>query len=134
RLWDVTTRQAKGTFKGHTAAVRAVAFAPDGTPASAAEDGTVRLWPADGKVTITFQDQSGQAPVEFVGLAFAGPRTLVAIAADGILRVWDTVVVNQPTRMSGHPGGITGLAVVPGGLVTAGEDREVKRWRHADPG
>jgi WD40 repeat protein len=134
RLWDTSTRASKATLKGHGAPVRAVAFAPDGTPASAAEDGTVRLWVTGGKGPTVLQDQDGRGPTEFVGLTFAGPRTLAAVAADGILRVWDTQTGERSGRMVAHTDGVTGIAAVPGGLLTTGHDRDVKRWRHADPG
>jgi WD40 repeat protein len=45
KLWDVAGRQERATFAGHTAAIHAVAFSPDGeTVASGSRDGTVKVW------------------------------------------------------------------------------------------
>lgn len=45
RLWDLSTGKEIHRFTGHTAGIRSVAFARDGTRAlSASADGTVRVW------------------------------------------------------------------------------------------
>src|SRR5262249_21188288 len=47
RLWDTATGKAAGTLSGHTNAVTAVAFSPDGMRiVSSSADGTVRQWEA----------------------------------------------------------------------------------------
>src|SRR5262249_27656922 len=46
RLWDTATGETVATLAGHTDAVRAVAFSPDGTHAlTVSDDHTARLWP-----------------------------------------------------------------------------------------
>ena len=47
RFWDVHTGQERMTLTGHTGAVSATQFGPDGhTLATGGRDGTVRLWHA----------------------------------------------------------------------------------------
>jgi WD40 repeat protein len=47
-LWDAATGKLRGLCSGHTGAVMAAAFSPDGgTVVTASQDGKARVWPAD---------------------------------------------------------------------------------------
>src|SRR5262249_9794745 len=50
KVWDVATRRPLFAVKGHARAVQEVVWSPDGKAlASAAEDGTIKVWDGAGK-------------------------------------------------------------------------------------
>ena len=85
-LWDTATGQITRRLKGHTGAVRSVAFTQDGkTLVSAGDDATVRVWSvSSGSLKDQFHTGACQDPA----LAISPDDRWVAVAATS-LYVWD---------------------------------------------
>jgi serine/threonine protein kinase len=117
-------------LEGHTDAVWAVAFSPDGRFAlSGSMDNTVALWESDnGRRRRRFEGHTGG--VASVVFAPGGQRFLSG-ALDGTGRLWD--VHNEPaelTRLQGHAGVVLAVALSPDGgrALSGGEDGAVRLW------
>ncbi|NBO92028.1 MAG: hypothetical protein EBV06_06900 [Planctomycetia bacterium] len=135
QCWDTRTGRLITSMKGMSAPIRAVAFHPTGRwVAAGAMDGTVKLWETTGGSEVDALEAS-VGPV--VGLAFHPSRNVVAIAGQGItseenspdVQVWDLSIRRGGNPLRAH-GGAIGVTFADDGttLVTAGINREIKRW------
>lgn len=107
-------------LKGHTDAVYAVAYSPDGRfIATASFDNTVKLWEAaTGKEIKTYGGTAGHTK-QVISVAFNQDGSLLASGStDNTLKVWD-VPVNAPIRSYKASEAVQAVALSPDGLKLA---------------
>jgi RNA polymerase sigma factor (sigma-70 family) len=149
RLWNTATLQERVPIaRAHTGPVFALAFATDGTLASAGSDGFVRLWnAASGRLVreLSWGDTFA-SPVQ--ALAFSPlDGTLVGGCLDTRLCAWNPatgrLLWSRQAHPAGSPGrkyaqidsfhGTTAVAFSPDGttLVSGGSDQWLRAWHGA---
>jgi WD40 repeat protein len=113
----------------HGSPLESAAYAPNGQfLASAADDGSVRLWNAGtGKLRATLRGHSASV----LRLAFSRDSAMLASGgADGSLCVWDTASGNPLWTQKAHAASLTALEFSPQGdvLVSASVDHTARLW------
>jgi WD40 repeat protein len=108
------------TLRGHTAAVNAFAWTPDGRIISASDDGTLGVWNTeDWSEHLVLRGHTG--PVTHVAVLADGTRA-VSASADGTVRLWDIDSGAEGEVIASHEGPVVALAAMPDGqrVISAG--------------
>lgn len=119
------------TLKEHTGWVGGVAFAPDGTLATASADGRVRFWDAAGKLRHTHAAHDDIVSA----VAFSKDGTRFATASfDGTVKVWNAADRKPVHTLTGARGAVLTVAFNPNGkaLSAGGLDGTVRAWELDD--
>ncbi|MEW6368079.1 MAG: serine/threonine-protein kinase [Acidobacteriota bacterium] len=129
-VWNAATGQPVLTLRGHSGAVRAVAFWPAGDQiATAGRDGTAVIWDA---LTGSLLSRHACGLGELYDIEYSpdGQVLIVAGHDKGVL-LWDWRAEKPLGLLSGHEAPVHRLAVAGNGslLATASRDRTVRLWQ-----
>ncbi|GEM_PF-2944480 len=124
RLSDGKTVKQWG---GHKAAVRVVVADGQGRVYSGAEDGTFKVWGADG---IELTNLNAHAGAIHALALMEGGKLLLTGGEDNNIKLWHVATGQAVKTLSGHSGAVTGLAVAADGklAVSGSADRTVRLW------
>ncbi|MEB3293759.1 MAG: serine/threonine protein kinase, partial [Synechococcales bacterium] len=111
----------------HTAAVRAIAFSPNGEClATAGDDRTIRLW--DPRSGHCLRVLAGH-PWVISSLAFSEDgELLVSGSWDATVKVWEVRSGKELAILVGHTDCITDLVVTKNMILSSSRDRTIKQW------
>ncbi|MGC1307657.1 MAG: WD40 repeat domain-containing serine/threonine-protein kinase [Phormidesmis sp.] len=138
RLWHLPSAQLVHTFQrrrlmgnGHTAAVTALQFHPDGRALySASVDGTIKEWDSAECGLLNTLDTTGWAPTA-LKVAPNGAQ-LVSANSNGKIVLWDIATLMPVVQLVQHQKSVTAIAFSARGdvLASASDDGTVKLWQY----
>lgn len=128
-IWDTTNLLPTQRLLGHTSAVTAVGWIPEGDRVvTGSDDHSLKLWqPSDGSLVVTLTDHAAQV----TGIAVARTVSRFASAsADRTIRLWESQSGDNLKVHRGHTNGITGIAITADGelIASSSRDKSIRIW------
>lgn len=118
KVWDIATGKLSHVLRGHTAAIQAIEYSPDGKYiATAGHDQTIRVWDsATGNPVITFAGHTKRVTC----LAFDPKQRLLASGSyDGTVRLWSIKSKTRQRLFRGPRNTVIDVHISPDGTSIA---------------
>jgi WD40 repeat protein len=133
-IFDLEAKKVTHTLLGHEAAIRSVAFSPDGLRlVSGSADKTARIWDLGDSKFPELVRFNGHA-AEVTAVAFnSNAQQVISGAADKTLKLWNAVDAVEVKEFTGHAGAIVGVAFNNSNQpVSASADKTIRVWNPAN--
>ena len=155
KLWDLKSGTEKITFKGHTSSVTSVAFS-QGCVASAAVDGSVKVWTRKGveittlhchqrrinQVLLDIPSKGSTSSSSWADIAAAEDESdevktsmklesisVITASDDGTVGVWKPFLPNEVTTLVGHSDRVLSvMATTNNHILSGSRDGSVRVW------
>ena len=130
-LWNLISITESLTISGHSEAISAIAFSPDGQTLASAANRTIKLWNvAEGTEIAKLAGHK----LAISAIAFSPDgETLASAGADKTIKLWNLAQKEEIASFSAHQLAINAIAFSPDGktLASAGSDKTIKLWNLA---
>ncbi len=119
-----------GSLSGHTRAVLAIAFSPDGKIlATGSDDNTIKLWKVStGQLITTLLGHSWSV----VAIAFTtDSETVISASWDKTIKLWRVSTAEELATLFGHVDSVSAVAVsqVAQLIASGSKDKTIKLWQ-----
>ncbi|MEE2686008.1 MAG: WD40 repeat domain-containing protein [Planctomycetota bacterium] len=135
RLWNLADGSQLGALAGVTGTVTALGLSEDGTRlVASSDDKHVRGWTISGVPNNLAADLDLEHPEAVLEVALAADKSrLVSVAADGLVRAWDSASGLILENFQGHEGAATTVSLGADNktVVSGGADKTVRFWQVA---